>query len=109
MGARNFPCLWRNDFTQVRSLSASRNKLLPSSYSPSAHNVDSFVERSRVESGMMIGPRIFSVGHVIYGAGNPTLHQDIADVDEAFAALTRIKAEGGPASISYKNYNLPSR
>lgn len=71
--------------------------------------MESFVERSRVESGKTIGPRIFSVGHVIYGAGEPTLHQTIVDMDEANSALTRIKAEGGPASISYKNYNLPSR
>lgn len=30
-------------------------------------------------------------------------------MDEARSALIRIKAEGGPASFSYKNYNLPSR
>lgn len=30
-------------------------------------------------------------------------------MDEAYSALVRIKAEGGPASFSYKNYNLPSR
>jgi len=57
----------------------------------------------------MVAPRIFSVGSAIYGAGHTSLHQDIVDMDEAKAALTRIKAEGGPASISYKNYNLPSR
>lgn len=57
----------------------------------------------------MIGPRIFTVGDVIYGAGSPDIHQDITNMDEAISALTRIKAEGGPASISYKNYNIPSR
>lgn len=57
----------------------------------------------------MTGPRIFQVGGVIYGAGEPELHQDIVDMQEAYSALTRIKAEGGPASFSYKNYNLPSR
>lgn len=56
----------------------------------------------------MIGPRIFSVGDVIYGAGGNT-HQDIVDMDEARSALIRIKAEGGPGAISYKNYNIPSR
>lgn len=30
-------------------------------------------------------------------------------MEEAYSALIRIKAEGGPASFSYKNYNLPSR
>ena len=56
----------------------------------------------------MIGPRIFSVGDIIYGAGG-NIHQDIVDMDEARSALIRIKAEGGPAAISYKNYNIPSR
>ncbi|KAF8162835.1 hypothetical protein B0H34DRAFT_794607 [Crassisporium funariophilum] len=78
-------------------------------HNPSASNVDGFVERSRIESGQMIGPRIFTVGDIIYGAGAPGIHQDIVNVEEAVSALTRIKAEGGPASISYKNYNLPSR
>lgn len=57
----------------------------------------------------MIGPRIFHTGDVIYGAGSGDIHQDIADSAEAHSALVRIKAEGGPASFSYKNYNLPSR
>ena len=56
----------------------------------------------------MIGPRIFSVGDIIYGAGG-NIHQDIVDMDEARSALIRIKAEGGPGAISYKNYNIPSR
>ena len=30
-------------------------------------------------------------------------------MEEAYSALTRIKAEGGPGSFSYKNYNLPAR
>ncbi|KAG6873372.1 hypothetical protein C0995_016481 [Termitomyces sp. Mi166 len=78
-------------------------------HNPSADTVEGFVERSRVESGKMIGPRIFTVGDIIYGAGEPGIHQDIVDEAEAYSALMRIKAEGGPASISYKNYNLPSR
>lgn len=77
-------------------------------HNPSADNVNSFVERSLVESGRMIGPRIFSVGDIIYGAGGD-VHQDIVDMDEARSALIRIKAEGGPGGISYKNYNIPSR
>lgn len=57
----------------------------------------------------MVGPRIFSVGSVIYGAAMNNLHQEIVNMDEAVSALTRIKVEGGPGSISYKNYNIPSR
>lgn len=39
----------------------------------------------------------------------PSLHQSIANMNEARSALVRIKAEGGPSSFSYKNYQLPSR
>ena len=57
----------------------------------------------------MIGPRIFHTGQIIYGASDYSYHLDIATTQEAKEALTRIKAEGGPASWSYKNYNLPAR
>ncbi|KAH8100212.1 hypothetical protein BXZ70DRAFT_893558 [Cristinia sonorae] len=77
-------------------------------HNPSSSNVAGFWERSRVERGQTVGPRIFSVGDIIFGAG-ADVHQSIGSMEEAHSALTRIKAEGGPASFSYKNYNLPSR
>lgn len=57
----------------------------------------------------MIGPRIFHTGQIIYGASDHAYHLDIATTQEAKEALTRIKVEGGPASWSYKSYNLPAR
>ncbi|THG95346.1 hypothetical protein EW026_g6293 [Hermanssonia centrifuga] len=78
-------------------------------HNPSASNVRGFWERFRVERGQEVGPRIFQVGDVIYGAAYAGIHQDITTMDEAYSALVRIKVEGGPASYSYKNYNLPSR
>ncbi|KAG2020880.1 amidohydrolase, variant 3 [Coprinopsis cinerea AmutBmut pab1-1] len=78
-------------------------------HNPSAGTVDAPIERARIEGGFMIGPRIFTVGDIIYGAGIPGIHQYIVDLDEAKEALTRIKAEAGPFGISYKNYNIPSR
>ncbi|KAH9926124.1 uncharacterized protein B0H18DRAFT_1085078 [Fomitopsis serialis] len=67
-------------------------------HNPSADNVLGFAERFRLERGQMVGPRIFQVGGVIYGAAAEELHQEIVDMDEARSALIRIKAEGGPAS-----------
>lgn len=58
---------------------------------------------------MMVGPRIFHTGDVIYGAGWGAIHNDAADLRDARSALIRIKAEGGSASYSYKNYNQYSR
>ncbi|KAI6138939.1 hypothetical protein BKA82DRAFT_1000833 [Pisolithus tinctorius] len=78
-------------------------------HNPSSQNYLGFVERGRVESGLMIGPRIFHTGQIIYGASSHAYHHDIANTEEAKEALTRIKVEGGPASWSYKNYNLPAR
>ncbi|KAJ7155426.1 hypothetical protein C8R43DRAFT_1126083 [Mycena crocata] len=78
-------------------------------HNPSSLTVEGFDERSRVERGQLIGPRIFSTGEPIYGAAAPDLHQDIADEDEAYSALLRLRVEGGSGSISYKNYNLPVR
>ncbi|KAJ7043643.1 hypothetical protein C8F04DRAFT_1366688 [Mycena alexandri] len=78
-------------------------------HNPSSLNVEGFDERNRVESGQLIGPRIFSTGEVIYGAAVPELHQDIVDDAEAYSALLRLRVEGGMGSISYKNYNLPIR
>ncbi|KAF9501145.1 hypothetical protein BDN71DRAFT_1479710 [Pleurotus eryngii] len=78
-------------------------------HNPSADNVNGFAERSRVESGQLFGPRIFTVGTLIYGAGLAGYHQDVADTSESHSALLRLKAEGGLSSISYKNDNLPLR
>ncbi|KAJ7623213.1 hypothetical protein FB45DRAFT_924921 [Roridomyces roridus] len=78
-------------------------------HNPSTDNVGVFDERNRVESGQMVGSRIMATGYVIYGAGIPGVHQDIADEDEAYSALLRPRVEGGIGSISYKNYNLPIR
>ena len=72
----------------------------------SADNVDdSFFERSRIESGLMIGPRIFSVGSIIYGAAINELHP--RDCQHGRGCFGTEKDQ--PGSISYKNCNIPSR
>jgi len=78
-------------------------------HNPSFDNAGGYIERALVESGRIIAPRIVHTGGVIYGADATGLHHEIVDMDQAREALTRIKAEGGPASFSYKNYQLPSR
>ncbi|KAF5324764.1 hypothetical protein D9611_004184 [Ephemerocybe angulata] len=78
-------------------------------HNPSADTVDSFTERSRVEAGFTVGPRIFSTGIPVYSAADSVAYQDVTDMDEARSALVRIKVEGGEYAISYKNYNIPFR
>ncbi|THH13219.1 hypothetical protein EW146_g6977 [Bondarzewia mesenterica] len=78
-------------------------------HNPSAQNTLTFNERAFIESGKVVGSRVFHTGTIVYGAGPMDIHQDIVDDAEAYSALARIKAEGGPASFSYKNYELPTR
>jgi hypothetical protein len=78
-------------------------------HSPSNDNVGGSVERGRVERGGTPGPRIFHTGGVVYGAAGDDVHAEAYDLNDARSILLRIKAEGGKASFSYKNYNQPSR
>jgi hypothetical protein len=78
-------------------------------HSPSLHNSFGYVEHGRIESGLMVGPRLFQTGMIVYGASSYYFHQDIASMREAREALIRLKAEAGNESWSYKNYNLPTR
>lgn len=79
-------------------------------HNPSHKSVGGFYERFLLEKGHSIGPRIYQTGEPLFGAeGWPELHQEIVDMQEAWEALSRIRAEGGPSSFSYKNYQLPSR
>lgn len=78
--------------------------------SPSHTTVGGFSERFLLERGFSVGPRIFQSGEPLFGSeGWPELHAEIVDMREARDALQRIRAEGGPSSFSYKNYQLPSR
>jgi hypothetical protein len=77
--------------------------------SPSSSTVDTHAERNRIESGYMVGPRVLTTGTVLFSGSWVGLHEEIVDMDQAYDALLRIKAEAGPVTISYKNYQLPSR
>ena len=71
--------------------------------------VEAFAQRSRLERGQLIGPRIFTTGMVLFGAGWPGIHHEIVDMQQARESLVRIRDEGGPYMLAYKNYQLPSR
>ncbi|KAK7049435.1 hypothetical protein VNI00_006036 [Paramarasmius palmivorus] len=78
-------------------------------HNPSSVTVNTFVERSRLESGHFVGPRILTTGSPLFAGTWTGIHEEIVDEAEAYSAVYRIKAEGGPISHSYKNYQLPSR
>ncbi|KAF5373144.1 hypothetical protein D9758_001532 [Tetrapyrgos nigripes] len=78
-------------------------------HNPSSDTVKTFAERSRLESGHFVGPRLLTTGTVLFSGSWVGLHEEIVDEHQAWNALNRIKAEGGQVALSYKNYQLPSR
>ncbi|MEP3049920.1 MAG: amidohydrolase family protein [Erythrobacter sp.] len=65
-----------------------------------------FASAERQRAGMLLAPRIFSTGEIIYGARAPGFHARIDSYEDALAHVRRIRAQGG---ISVKNYNQPRR
>ena len=72
--------------------------------SSSAQNVFAAAEMQR--AGVILAPRIFSTGEIIYGAKAAGVFADIGDFDDALAHVRRLKAQG---ARSVKNYNQPRR
>ncbi len=75
-------------------------------HDPSAQASQIFVASERQRAGLMLGPRVFSTGEIIYGAKAADVYARIDSYDEALAHVRRIKAQGGH---SVKNYNQPRR
>ncbi|ODT01367.1 MAG: amidohydrolase [Erythrobacter sp. SCN 62-14] len=75
-------------------------------HDPSSRASQIFAAAERQRAGLLLGPRIFSTGEIIYGARAPGVYARIDSYEDALAHVRRIKAQGG---ISVKNYNQPRR
>ncbi len=76
-----------------------------STHDPSAPSEEAFGQAEMVEAGLMIGPRIFSTGSILYGAENPA-RTVIKTLDDARRHVRRHKALG---AFSVKSYMQPRR
>ncbi|WP_126174337.1 amidohydrolase family protein [Altericroceibacterium xinjiangense] len=65
-----------------------------------------FVAGDMQRAGMIVAPRMFSTGRVVYGAQSPDAYAQIDDLEDALDHVRRLKAQGAP---SVKNYNQPRR
>lgn len=74
-------------------------------HDPSASTQFVFSQSELVETGEVVGPRIYSTGFVLYGAKNPN-RAFVNNLDEARAHLKRLKALG---AFSVKSYNQRQR
>ncbi|HSU27257.1 MAG TPA: amidohydrolase family protein, partial [Chitinophagaceae bacterium] len=74
-------------------------------HDPSANTETVFGQSELLKAGLMVGPRIFSTGTIIYGADGD-FKAVINSIDDARSALRRTKAFG---AWSVKSYNQPRR
>lgn len=75
-------------------------------HDPSSQASEIFVAQEMQRAGLILGPRIFSTGEVVYGAKAPDGYAVIDSLDDALAHVRRLKAQG---AHSVKNYNQPRR
>jgi len=74
-------------------------------HDPSANSEMVFAQSELVKAGMMVGPRVFSTGTILYGADGD-FKAVINSLDDAKSALRRTRAYG---AFSVKSYNQPRR
>lgn len=75
-------------------------------HDPSNSTYDIFTASEMSKAGLVLGPRIFSTGTILYGAMAPGFTSKINSLEDAKSHLKRLKAVG---AISVKSYNQPRR
>lgn len=76
------------------------------SHNPSSRASEIFVSSEMQRAGLILAPRIFSTGEIIYGAKAAGIYAEIDSYADALAHVRRLKAQG---ALSVKNYNQPRR
>src|SRR5262249_29523023 len=76
-----------------------------STHDPSATTHEALGQSEMVQAGLMVGPRIFSTGLVLYGASSPEA-APIKSLDDARHHVRRMKRFG---AFSVKSYMQPGR
>jgi imidazolonepropionase-like amidohydrolase/Tol biopolymer transport system component len=75
-------------------------------HDPSSTSSEIFPAGEMQRAGVILSPRIFSTGEIVYGARSPGRYAQIDSLDDALAHVRRLKAQG---AHSIKNYNQPRR
>ena len=75
-------------------------------FDPSNAASEAFVSEELQRAGLIVGPRTFSTGEIVYGARSRGTLNDIKDYDDALAHVRRLKVQG---AAGIKNYNQPRR
>lgn len=97
-----------NGFVPQQNWSAHANLALGTTtiHDPSNRASEVFAASEMQRAGLILAPRIFSTGEIIYGAKAAGAFAEIGKLDDAIAHVRRLKAQG---AWSVKNYNQPRR
>ncbi len=77
-------------------------------HDPSASTQAVFAQKEMVEAGLMLGPRIYSTGFILYGAKNAN-KAVVESLDDARAHIRRLKAQGAHSVKSYNQMRRDAR
>ena len=75
-------------------------------HDPSSTATEIFAAGEMQRAGILLAPRTFSSGEIVYGARNPGRYALVDSYDDALAHVRRLRIEG---AHSIKNYNQPRR
>src|SRR5262249_4164373 len=75
-------------------------------YDPSAPSLDVFAQAEMVEAGLLLGPRIYSSGDVLYGGQQTDIWAQVENQKDALRQVRRMKAYG---ARMIKVYQQPRR
>ena len=75
-------------------------------YDPSAPSLDVFAQGEQVEAGLMVGPRVYSSGDVLYGGQQADIFAEVNNLEDAKHQVRRMKAYG---ARMIKVYQQPRR
>lgn len=97
-----------NGFVPQQNHSTMANLALGTTtvHDPSNSAAEVFAASEMQRAGLILAPRIFSTGEIIYGAKAAGAFAEIGKLDDALAHVRRLKAQG---AWSVKNYNQPRR
>lgn len=75
-------------------------------HNPSTSSSEFFPAAEMQRAGMILAPRLFSTGEIVYGARAPGVFAQINNLEDAQQHVRRLQVQG---AHSIKNYNQPRR
>ncbi|MEZ5364729.1 MAG: hypothetical protein R2748_20930 [Bryobacterales bacterium] len=87
------------------SLDAALAFGVTTTHNPSAETSTVFAAEEMARAGLLVAPRLYSTGRVLYGAKTP-FRSEVSSLEDAQAHIRRMKAVG---AFSVKSYNQPRR